>query len=137
MEGVSRWSENGKAKALRHQVGVVLLANWAEEEEVEEESSVFCGPGTLPRPSFPCCMGETPDPRILQRVFTGCLHLWLCCDLIGGGTSFLYPSSDLYTCIFFFSLVFGWPQPQPLFPPAVCTLIDGSSVEILGLWGFD
>lgn len=63
MEGVSRWSENGKAKALRHQVGVMLLANWAEEE-VEEESSVFCGPGTLPRPSFPhsASLGSFPAP---------------------------------------------------------------------------
>lgn len=124
MEGVSRWSENGKAEALRHQVGVVVLANWAEED-VEEESSVFCGPGTLPRPSFPHSaslgsfpryMGETPDPRILQRIFTGCLHLWLCCDLIGGGTSFLYPSSDLYTCIFFLSGLWMASAPATISP---------------------
>lgn len=72
-------------QALRHQVGVVLLANW-----VEVEMLVW-------RPSFPSLASlgsvspiveETPDPRVLQRIFTGCLHLWFCCDLIGGGSCF-------------------------------------------------
>lgn len=50
-------------QALRHQVGVVLLANWVEVEE-EVEMLVW-------RPSFPSLaflgsvshiVGETPDP---------------------------------------------------------------------------
>lgn len=83
-------------QALRHQVGGVLLANWAEggggggavsSAALEPFQGLVCLHSTSYVASPPV-VGETPDPRVLQRIFTGCLHLWLCCDLIGGGTSF-------------------------------------------------
>lgn len=116
---------------------VILSANWVEVEMAVSSmalelwrSLVFPSPSLIGSLS-PTSWGKTLDPRVLQRIFTGCLHLWLCCDLFGGGIRFCYPSSDLYLCICFFSLARRWPQPQPLYPPAVCTLIDESFVGIL------
>lgn len=97
-------------------VGGPVVSYWAEAEvELEEEVEVhvICGSGTLPRPSFPSLsllgsfssiVGETLDPRDLQRIFTGCLHLWFCCDLTGGGTV-----SDTHPLIYTYAFFPLWP----------------------------
>lgn len=88
-------SETGEASS-QAPLGGELSANWIKVEvqcsSVLWNSSQGClpSPGLLGSPPLP--LTPTPvwglDLRVLQRIFTGCLHLSLCCDQPGGGTSF-------------------------------------------------
>lgn len=90
---------------LGHQVGAVLLVERAEVEG-QVEMQRYLRLWELPRPSqgplgrvgsFPRAVWETPGSRGLRVIVSGRLHLWLCWDRTGGGTSSRYPTSDLYT----------------------------------------